>query len=78
MGLYGRFFLVLKTVTKPVLSYGESGTCGHTIYDLCVMRVMLPSLYGVTCAYHERGRLRPESVKVIEKCDGCDVKMGVV
>ena len=29
-------------------------------------------------AYHERGRLRPESVKVIEKCDGCDVKMGVV
>ena len=34
---------------------------------------------GVTWApYHERGRLRPESVKVIEKCDGCDVKMGVV
>ena len=33
---------------------------------------------GVTCAYHERGRLRPEGVKVIEKCDGCDVKMGVV
>ena len=23
---------------------------------------------GVTWAYHERGRLRPESVKVIEKC----------
>ena len=33
---------------------------------------------GVTWAYHERGRLRPECVKVIEKCDGCDVKMGVV
>ena len=30
---------------------------------------------GVTWAYHERGRLRPESVKVIEKCDGCDVWM---
>ena len=33
---------------------------------------------GVTWAYHERGRLRPEGVKVIEKCGGCDVKMGVV
>ena len=29
-------------------------------------------------AYHERGRLRPEGVKVIEKCDECDVWMGVV
>ena len=28
---------------------------------------------GVTCAYHERGRLRPEGVKVREKCDECDV-----
>ena len=33
---------------------------------------------GVTWAYHERGRLRTEGVKVIEKCDGCDVWMGVV
>ena len=32
---------------------------------------------GVTWAYHERGRLRPESVKVIEKCDG-DVMCGWV
>ena len=34
---------------------------------------------GVTYAYHERGRLlRPEGVKVIEKCDEYDVWMGVV
>ena len=33
---------------------------------------------GVTWAYHERGRLRPEGVKVIEKCDECDVWMSVV
>ena len=31
---------------------------------------------GVTYAYHERGRLRPESVRVIEKFDECDVWMG--
>ena len=28
---------------------------------------------GVTWAYHERGRLRPESVKVIEKCGDREV-----
>ena len=27
----------------------------------------------VTWAYHGRGRLRPESVKVIEKCGECGV-----
>ena len=42
----------------------------------CVVEYMVTD--GVTCAYHERGRLRPEGVKVIEKCDECDVWMGVV
>ena len=27
-GAFGRFFSNLKNVTKPVLSYGESGTSG--------------------------------------------------
>ena len=43
----------------------------------CVVEYMV-TVDGVTCAYHERGRLRPEGVKVIEKCDGCDVWMSVV
>ena len=42
----------------------------------CVVEYMVTD--GVTWAYHERGRLRPEGVKVIEKCDGCDVWMSVV
>ena len=46
------------------------------VYSTCVVEYMVTD--GVTWAYHERGRLRPEGVKVIEKCDECDVWMGVV